>query len=99
MHRLKAVYAFLKETFHNWSEHKAPRLGAALAYYTVFSLAPLLVIVLAVAGMLFGGKHGARDAIIQQVSGTVGEPVGRAMGDMLRNASDPGSGTLATVIG
>ena len=49
---LKAIWPLLKDTYNEFSEDKAPRLGAALAYYTVFSIAPLLVIAMAVAGYL-----------------------------------------------
>ncbi|GAC1355698.1 MAG: hypothetical protein NVSMB31_16210 [Vulcanimicrobiaceae bacterium] len=50
----------LKETYQQWSEHKSSRLAAALAYYTIFSLAPLLLIIIAIAGLIFGADaaHG-----------------------------------------
>ena len=49
-----AIWGLLKNTFTDWQEDKAPRLGASLAYYTVFSLAPLLLIAIAIAGLAFG---------------------------------------------
>jgi membrane protein len=54
--KLTAAWALLTETFAAWSEDKVPRLGAALAYYTTFSLAPLLVIVVGVASLVFGAE-------------------------------------------
>ncbi len=50
----RAWYTLFKDTYSAWSADKAPRLGAAVAYYSVFSLAPLLVIAVAIAGMVFG---------------------------------------------
>jgi membrane protein len=52
--RLKDLWALLKDSWNAWSADKAPRLGAALAYYTTFSLAPLLVIIIAIAALAFG---------------------------------------------
>ena len=52
--RLRDLWALLKDSWNAWSTEKAPRLGAALAYYTIFSLAPLLVIVIAIAALAFG---------------------------------------------
>ena len=54
MGRAKTVLSVLKEAFADWKDDDAPRLGAALAYYTVFSLAPLLVVAIAIAGLAFG---------------------------------------------
>ncbi len=53
MSRLKALFSLLKETFQEWNEDKAPRLAAALAYYTAFSLAPLLIVVISIAGLIY----------------------------------------------
>ncbi|MFO7170672.1 MAG: YhjD/YihY/BrkB family envelope integrity protein, partial [Chloroflexota bacterium] len=61
----------LKQTFNDWNEDKAPRLAAALAYYTAFSLAPLLVIAIAIAGLVFG-EEAARGQIVGQIGGLVG---------------------------
>ncbi|MGE5263766.1 MAG: YhjD/YihY/BrkB family envelope integrity protein, partial [Acidobacteriota bacterium] len=61
-----------KDTFSNWNKDHAPRLGAALAYYTVFSLGPLLIIVIAIAGLVFGAKA-AQGLIVGQMQGLVGE--------------------------
>ena len=55
--RPKAIYRLLKDTYTEWNRDKAPRMGAALAYYTIFSIAPLLVIAIAIAGFEIGRAH------------------------------------------
>jgi membrane protein len=92
------LWSMLKEAGNSFVEDKAPRLGAALAYYTIFSLAPLLVIVLAVAGLVFG-KEAASGQIKGQVETLVGEDGGKAVEQMVASADQPQTGTLATVIG
>jgi membrane protein len=88
----------LKETFNDWNEDKAPRLAAALAYYTAFSLAPLLVIAIAIAGLIFG-QEAARGQIVGQISGLVGQDGGEAIETMIAGASKPAEGILASIIG
>jgi membrane protein len=88
----------LKQTFSDWNEDKAPRLAAALAYYTAFSLAPLLVIAIAIAGLVFG-EEAARGQIVGQISGLVGPQGGEAIESMIAGASRQDSGIVATVIG
>jgi membrane protein len=94
----QAVWHLLKHTFDEWNEDKAPRLGAALAYYTIFSLAPLLVIAIAISGLVFGEEE-ARKQIAAEVSNTVGPTVGTAIEGLLQSAHDSGSGILATIMG
>src|SRR5437879_13189080 len=65
------VWDFLKETFSEWSEDRAPRMGAALAYYTVFSLAPVLVIAIGVAGIFFGQRM-AEGRLMHEIRNLVG---------------------------
>lgn len=95
---LKVVWGLLKQTYSDWSEDKAPRLGAALAYYTIFSLSPLLVVAIAIAGLVFG-QEAAQGQIVGQIRGLVGDEGAQAIQDMIRNASRPGAGIVATVIG
>lgn len=92
------IVPLLKDTYAEWSEDKAPRLAAALAYYTVFSIAPLLVIVIAIAGLVFGAEA-ARGAISQQIQGLVGQTGAEAIEQMIQGASQPSAGIIATVIG
>ena len=95
---MNTVWALLKETFSGWNEDDAPRLAAALAFYTVFALAPLLVIVVAIAGLVFG-EETARGQIIGQIEGLVGTASAEATQDLLEKISQPESGFIASAIG
>jgi membrane protein len=87
------------ETFAAWNEDKIPRLGAALAYYTAFSLAPLLVIVIGVSALVFG-EQAAQGRIVEQIGGLVGGKGAEAIQAMLQNAgARKSSGITATIIG
>jgi membrane protein len=92
------VVAVVKEAATNWSGHKDARQGAALAYYSVFSLGPIIVIVIAVAGLLFG-----RDPVTAQVMSSIAEMLGetgaKAVEAMLAGANRPAAGILATLLG
>lgn len=92
------VWTVIKSAYTQWNADNAPRLGAALAYYTIFSLAPLLVIVIGVAGLVFG-KDAARGQVTGQVSHLVGQQGGEAVQTMVANAGEPGHGTLGTIVG
>jgi membrane protein len=96
---LKETIDVLKQTFSEWMEDQAPTLGAALAYYTVFSLAPLLIISISIAGLVFG-KEAAQGQIFDQLRGLLGDESGRAMEVMVQNASaEPATGLVATLLG
>src|SRR5690349_7485683 len=90
--------ALVKETIASWREDRAQSMGAALAYYTVFSVAPLLLIVISVAGIVFG-VEAARGEIIGQLEGLMGERGARAVQDLLQSVNQPKQGTLATAAG
>jgi membrane protein len=94
----KKLWTMLLAAGMKWADDRGGRMGAALAYYTIFSLAPLLVIAIAVAGMVFG-SDAAQGKIVGQLQDLVGEEAGKAIQAMLANASHPGSGIIATVIG
>jgi membrane protein len=95
---LKDGFRLLKNTVTEWSADNVPLLAAALAYYTVFSLAPLLVIAIAIAGAIFG-EEAARGEIITQIQGLVGTQGAEAIQTMLQNANKPESGgAIATTI-
>lgn len=90
---------FVNDAYTAWSDAKAPTLGAALAYYTAFSIAPFLVIALAVAGMVFGAQA-ANEQIAGEVEDIVGPTASVAIQDMLKNAEEnPTTGTWATIFG
>ena len=94
---LAAVRAFLGEVLAEWSKDNALTLGAALAYYTIFSMAPLLVLVIAVAGLVFG-RAAAQGEIVTQIQGVLGPSGAELIESMIKRASEPSSGVLATVI-
>ena len=97
---LKGLFAILKKAASDWIEDQAPTLGAALAYYTVFSLAPLLIIAIAIAGLAFG-REAAQGQIFEQLRGLLlGEESGKAMQDLVQNANaKPATGVVASLIG
>ncbi|HEX5688735.1 MAG TPA: YihY/virulence factor BrkB family protein [Roseiflexaceae bacterium] len=96
---VQIVWELLKETFTDWNEDKAPRLAAALSYYALFAIAPLLVIVIAIAGFFFG-REAASGAIVGQIQGLVGEQSAQTIQEMVANAAaNPSGGIIATVIG
>jgi membrane protein len=95
-----AAFALLKQTAIEWIDDKAPQLGAALAYYTVFSLAPLILILLAVIGVLFrNDPNGAWSRITEQMSYFLDKSAVDVVQQIAQKASQPGKGTLATIIG
>src|ERR1700704_1554394 len=96
--RPRVIYELLKSTYDEWSRDKAPRMGAALAYYTIFSLAPLLVIAIAIAGFVFGADA-VRGQIMGQIQGLIGSESARAVQTMIQSAHKPAHGVLATIFG
>lgn len=87
-----------KAAFRNWRGDFAPSMGAALAYYTVFSIAPLLVITIAVAGLVFGQEF-AQSAILDQARSLVGDNGTEAIEGMLAGAQRPKEGAIASILG
>jgi len=92
------VIALLKETFREFTKDKCPRLAAALAYYSLFSLAPLLIIAISVAGMVFG-QQAARGEVVATIGGVMGKTAATGIQDMIQNSSKGHTGAIATVIG
>lgn len=81
----------------SWSADYAPSMGAAISYYTVFSLAPLLVIVIALAGAIFG-HDAVQGVIVAQLSGLIGTDGANLVQGLVRNASDTNKGLIAGLI-
>ncbi|MFO7446829.1 MAG: YihY/virulence factor BrkB family protein [Ignavibacteriaceae bacterium] len=94
---IKAVWKFIADVFDRWSTDKAPKLGAALSFYTIFSLAPLLIIVISVAGLLFG-EEAARGEIVYQIEGLIGRNGAEIVQTALKNTSNAETGLIAIVI-
>ncbi len=93
------LYLF-KQTANEWIADKAPQLGAALAYYTVFSLAPLVLLIIAVVGMIFrNDPAGAWQHMMQQMSHYLNASEMDVIRGIAKNAAEPGKGTWATIIG
>jgi membrane protein len=90
------IFGLARDSFKDWSEDKASRLGAALAYYTIFSIGPLLLITVAIASIVFSDAK-------EQIVGTVSAVVGKEGGDVIRstidNANKGGANIIATIIG
>ena len=87
-----------RETWREWNDHQAARLGAALAFYAILSIGPLLLIVVSVAGLTFDNDH-ARSYLLTQMQHLVGTDGARAVGDILTHASSPHKSLIATAVG
>ncbi len=96
--KMGVFFSLTKQSVSRWSDDQALRLSAALSYYTVFSMAPLLILTIAVAGLAFGQKA-AEGQIVAQIGGLVGEQGAQAIQSMIQAARKPSSGIIATVIG
>lgn len=92
----KAIFTLFKDAFKDWNEDKAPRLGAALSYYTIFSLGPLLVIIISIASFVYANAR-------TQITTTVGQVVGSDAQDLITetmdNANKGGANIIASIIG
>jgi len=91
-------WALVKDALSAWIDDYAPSMGAALSYYSVFSLGPLLVIVISIAGLVFG-EDAVRGELFGQIDGLMGAEAAKGIQDMLANVSKPSTGLLGTVIG
>ena len=92
------MWTVLKTTAANWSRHNTARIGAALAYYSIFSIGPIIVISVAIAGAVFG-PEAARGEITNEIRGLLGSAGAQAIEAMLVGASRPRQGILATLLG
>ena len=93
----QAIFALLKQTVSEWLEDRASRLGAGLAYYTAVSLAPLLIILIAIAGFVLG-RQAVEGRVVAQIQGLVGKTGAEAIQAMIASASQPKAGIIATVV-
>ena len=96
----KNAFSLLKQTAQEWMDDKAPQLGAALAYYTVFSLAPLVLVLLAIIGVLFReDPSGAWSKVTEQMGYFLDKSAVQVVTDIAAEASKPGKSTMATIVG
>ena len=96
--RIGEVPRLLLTAAKGWSGDNVPRLGASLAYYTLFSIAPVLIIAIAIAGFVFG-EEAVRGEIAMQLTGVVGKDGAAVVQDLVENASRPGRGAFALTVG
>jgi membrane protein len=92
------LWTVVKEAAENWSNHKDSRQGAALAYYSVFSLGPIIVIVIAIAGVFFG-QEAVSGQVASSIKDMLGDTGGQAVQSMLADASRPRQSLIATLLG
>jgi membrane protein len=96
-HTARDWWHLIKAAASAWSDDYAPSMGAALSYYSVFSMAPLLVIVIAIAGLVFGADA-ARGEVFGQLRGLMGDPSAKAIEELLDSASKPSRGIVSALI-
>jgi len=98
MNHLKKYGVLFWDSYQSWSEDKVPRLAAALAYYTIFSIAPLLIIVIGIAGFVFGSQS-AQGQIMGQVQGLIGEQGASGIKTVMAGTEQPKTGLFASILG
>jgi membrane protein len=97
-HTMPLLWDIIKDSALNWSRHKDSRQGAALAYYSVFSIGPVIVIAIAVAGLVFG-RDAVNGDVADSIRGMLGDTGANAVQAMLADAGRPRQGQLATMLG
>lgn len=95
---IREIPQLLKTALAGWWNDRALSLGAAISFYTIFSMAPVLLIVVSVAGLIFG-REAAQGAIVEEIGGLIGTEPAAAVEAMIASASDIGSGIVGTVVG
>lgn len=95
---LNKLWSTLKQAFWAWNDHEAPRFGAALSFYSVVSLAPLVILVIAIVSLVIG-HSAAQDQIISEVQALVGADGARAVQAVIEHSKEPTSSGFASVIG
>jgi len=92
------AWALVKDTVTGFIDDNALSRGASIAYYTLFSIAPVLLIIVAIAGLAFG-REAAQGAIVGQLSGLMGEQTAKALEEMIKSADNRAAGIVATIVG
>ncbi|HEX2866007.1 MAG TPA: YihY/virulence factor BrkB family protein [Ignavibacteriales bacterium] len=96
--KLSLIWNVIKETGSKWSDDKAPKLAASLSFYTIFSIAPLLLLIIAIAGFVFG-NDAAQGKIVEELQSFVGHESAVLIQNAIKQSSNIQSGIIATVIG
>jgi membrane protein len=99
-HDGKAFMAWrvLADIYSKWNEHKAVRLGAALAYFSMFAIAPVLIIAIAIAGLVYG-REATQGNIVRSISSVVGSSTAQFVQELVQSASKPGAGVVGAIVG
>jgi membrane protein len=95
--RLRAIWRLIVNAAADWSHDRAPQLGAALAYYTVFSIAPFLIVLIGIIGLVFG-KDFAQETILAQLAVLLGDHAASSIKDMIQRVEQHSTGMLSTTI-
>ena len=94
---VKQVISYLKETYTKWSDHQAPRLGASVAFYSILSFAPLLILITGVIALVFGHES-AQGALVNEARQLIGDRGAETVQNLLKNAQKPASGVFASLV-
>jgi membrane protein len=94
---LRTAYRLLKDTASVWIDDKAPSRGAALAYYSMFAIAPIVILAVSLAGLVYG-EAAAQGKVAEQIQGIVGRDVAAAIESLVANAGDKKSSAVAALI-
>ena len=94
----KGIWGVLKDSFEGFSEDKVPKLGGSLAYFTIFSLGPMLLVIIYLAGF-FLGKQAVEGSLYTQIQELVGEGAARQLQQIIKSASVSKQGNVAAIIG
>jgi len=94
----KKLWTTVRQTFSAWNKHEAPTLGAALAFYTILSLAPLVILVISIVALIFG-RSTAQNELLGQVDSMIGHQGADAVKAMIEHAQKPASGIFASIVG
>lgn len=95
---VREPFGFLKQTLKVWGEGDVPALGASIAFYTLFSIGPLFLIVIAIAGFVFGAEA-AQGKVFAELNGMLGAGGAKAVQDIVESSNRPKTGTLASIAG
>lgn len=98
MRPLRQIFDIAKQTFTEWNEDGAPMLAAALAYYTAFSIAPLLIVVLGIVGLVTD-QQSVQAEITAQIETTIGQDAAGVVSDLIDNTAKPGQGIVSSLLG
>ncbi len=98
MGKLRLFFELLKDTFLKWNDDDAQMLSAALAYYTALSIAPLIIVIIAIVGLI-AGQSNIQSQITQQIEVTIGSGAAEIVSNLIDNMSQPNQGIFASIIG